>query len=317
MRNTEVVYIGIDVSKETLDIDAGDFGVMKIENSPAQVRKALMAVARKAHGNPLHVCFESTGSYHGTLAAECPVMGIAYSILNPWKVACFAKSIAHAKTDALDASLIRRYAQVRRPAPTPPPRKALADLDEHLLARESITKSTVALRCVLATIKTPAAGKPLKRVIASNEKKIAEYDRLIAEAVKADAEVAGLADALASVKGIGELTAAKLVAWMPELGTLGKRKVAALAGLAPHTRESGKWKGKSRTGGGRRHVRTALYMCAVSAMSANPEMKAFYQRLVARGVVKMVALTATIRRLLCYLESVAKNYYAQHKDVPA
>jgi len=317
MRNTEVVYIGIDVSKETLDMDAGDFGIMKIKNTPAEVRKALTAIARKAQGKPLHACFESTGSYHGTLASECPVMGIAYSILNPYKVMCFAKSVAHAKTDAIDASVIRRYAQVRRPAPTPPPRKALVNLDEHLLARESIMKGTVALRCVLATLKTPAAGKPLKRVIASNERKIAEYDRLIAEAVKADAGVAGLADALATVKGVGGLTAAKLVAWMPELGTLGRRKAAALAGLAPHTRESGKWKGKSRTGGGRRHVRTALYMCATSAICANPQMKAFYERLVARGVIKMVALTATIRRLLCHLESVAKNYYAQRKDVPA
>jgi len=317
MRTEEVVYIGIDVSKETLDIDAGEFGVRKIANTPAQVRKALTAIARKAQGRPPHACFESTGAYHGTLAAECPAMGIAYSILNPCTVKCFAKSVAHAKTDAIDASVIRRYAEVRRPAPTPPPRKAIADLDERLLARESIMKGTVALRCVLATIKTPSARTPLKRLIASNEKKVAEYDRLIAAAVRADAEVAGLADALATVKGVGTLTAAKLVAWMPELGTLGRRRAAALAGLAPHTRESGKWKGKSRTGGGRKHVRVALYMCATSAICDNPEMKAFYGRLVARGVPKLVALTAVMRRLLCHLESVAKDYYARRREVPA
>ena len=317
MRNADVVHIGIDVSKETLDIDAGDLGVMKIENAPAQVRKALAAIARKAQGKPLHACFESTGPYHGTLAAECPAMGVAYSILNPWKVACFAKSIAHAKTDAIDASLVRRYAQVRRPAPTPPPRKAIAELDEHLLARESIMKGTVALRCVLSTLKAPEAGKPLRRAIASNEKRVAECDRLVAQAVKADAEVAGLAGALAAVKGVGELTAAKLVAWMPELGTLGRRKVAALAGLAPYTRESGRWKGKSRIGGGRKGVRDALYMPATSARCHDPHMRRAYENLRAKGKDHNVAQAAIMRKLLCYLEGVARDYYAKRREVPA
>jgi len=309
MKETAVVYIGIDVSKETLDIDAGNLGVTRIGNTPAEIRKALKAIARKvpAGGRP-HACFESTGQCHAALAAECQRAGMRHSVLNPHKVACFAKSVAHAKTDAVDASIIRRYAEVRRPEPAPPPSKAAAGLDALLVLREAVVKANVALRAVLATVKDAAAGKPARKAIACNGKQIAEYDRLIAEAVKADAETSAFVDALRSVKGVGELTAAKFAAWMPEVGTLGRRRVAALAGLAPHTRESGKWKGQSRIGGGRKGIRDALYMPATTARRHDPRMKKAYKALRARGKIHKVAQAAVMRMLFCRIEGVAKDY---------
>ena len=138
MNDMAVVYIGIDVSKDTLDIDAGELGSTKIANAPAEVRKALGGISRRAQGRPLHACFESTGPYHGALAAECPAMGIAHSVLNPCKVACFAKSVANAKTDRIDA-------QARRPKPTPPPSATTAALDELVLAREATMRDGVLL----------------------------------------------------------------------------------------------------------------------------------------------------------------------------
>jgi len=314
MKDAAVVYIGIDVSKETLDIDAGDLGVSRTGNTPAEVRKALKALARKAQGKGLHACFESTGRYTDALVAECRRAGVAHSVLNPYKVACFAKSVAHAKTDAIDASLIRRYAQVRRPEPAPPPSKAAADLDGLLLLREAIVKATVALRSTLETVKRPAAARPMRRAIAYNEKRVAEYDRLIAGAVEADAEASGLVGALSAVKGVGALTAAKVVAWMPEIGTLGRRKAAALAGLAPRTRESGRWKGLSRIGGGRKGVRDALFMPATVARRHDPHMRRAYDGLMAKGKPHKVAQAAIMRMLLCRLDSVARDYRTKHKE---
>jgi len=317
MKDTEVVYIGIDVSKGTLDVDAGDFGVAKIPNTPMEVRKALEALTGKANAKSLQVCFESTGPYTGALVAECQALGLPYSMLNPCKVRLFALSVATAKTDAIDARLIRLYSETKRPGPTLAPRKAIAELDRLVLAREAIMKGTVALRGVLETLKGSAAAKPMERTIAFNTKKIADYDRLIAQAVSADAEASGLVGALSAVKGIGTLSAAKLVAGMPELGRLGKRKAAALAGLAPRTRESGQFKGKSRIGGGRWKVREALFMPATVAIRHNPEMKRLHGHLMAQGKPYMLALTAVMRRLLCHLNSVARDYYAKRREVPA
>jgi len=312
MKDTVVVYIGIDVSKEALDIDAGDLGAVKIGNTPAEIRKAFKAIARKAQGKPPHVCFESTGQYHAALAAECQKAGIAHSVLNPYKVACFAKSVAHAKTDAIDAAVIRRYAEVRRPEPAPPQNKAATAIDGLLVLRDALVKANVALRAVLGTVKDAAAGKPMRRVVACNEKQIAEYGRLIAEAAKA-AEVAGLVGALEGVKGVGTLTAAAVIAWMPEIGTLGRRRAASLAGLAPYTRESGKWKGQSRIGGGRKGIRDALYMPATSARTHDPHMRRAYERLTAKGKKHNVAQAAVMRMLICRLESVARDYRARLK----
>ena len=317
MKTADVVYVGIDISKETLDMDAGELGARKIANSPLEVRKTLAAIAQRTQADKmLQVCFESAGPYTGALIAQCQAAGLRYSILNPYKVKCFAKSLAQAKTDAIDARIIRLYSQVKRPAPTPAPRKVLAELDTLVLAREAVMKSVVALRSTLETLQG-AATKPLRRIIAFNEKKIAEYDRLIAEAVETDAEVSGLVGALSEVKGVGTLTAVKVVSGMPEIGRLGRRKAAALVGLAPHTRESGKWKGKARIGGGRKQVRTALFMPATTAIRYNPEMKRIHAHLMAKGKPYKVALTAVMRRLICHLDSVAKDYYAKRKEITA
>ena len=322
MKKNEVAYIGIDVSKETLDIDAGEFGgAMKIKNAPADIRKALKAIAGKAKKaqKPPHACFESTGRYGDELAQACRATGTACSVLNPYKIACFAKSIAHAKTDALDASLIRRYAQVRKPEPAPPPNKSAAELG-NLLLRGTLVNAGVLLRAALSSVPgaaRAAAGKPARAAIASNEKQIKEYDRLIAETVKADAELSELCEALRAVKGVGELTAAKLAAWLPEIGTQGRRRAAALVGLAPRTRESGKWKGLSKIGGGRKAVRDAIFMPATSARRHDPRMKAAYDKLIARGKPPKAAQAAVMRMLVCRLESVAKTHRENRAREPA
>jgi transposase len=317
MKAVEVVYIGIDVSKDAPGIDAGDLGAMKIANAPGEIRKALKGLIRKAGGGRLQVCLESTGCYIKPLAAECRAMGMPCSVLNPWKVACFAKSVASAKTDAIDAALIRRYAGARRPAPTPAPRKALPGLGALVSVRARIVKDAAGHKAVHDTTECRAALAVIKRTLAFFDRQAAGCGRLIAEAVNADGEVAGLVGALDAVKGAGTLTAATLAAAMPGTGTLGRRRAASLAGLAPHTRESGAWKGKARTGGGRRQVRDALFMPATVAIRHDPVMRRLHEREMAKGKPYKAAITAAMRRLLCRLESVAGDYYASRSERPA
>jgi transposase len=316
MKNADTAYIGIDVSKETLDIDAGDLGALKVANTPAQIRKALAALARRT-GKPPHVCFESTGPYAAALAAECRAMALPHSVLNPWKVAQFARALAHAKTDRADASAIRRYAEAARPAPARPPSAARAEAGELLLSREAVMKSITAHKALLDTLRCPAAVRRMRRIVASLERQAEAYGRLIGDAVAADAQAAGLAAALQEVKGVGPLTAAKLAAWMPEIGTLGRRGAAALAGLAPRTRESGQWRGKAFTGGGRQRVRDALFMPATVAIRHDPHMRRIHEGLMARGKPYKVALTAVMRKLIIRLDAAARGYRATRKDAPA
>ena len=314
MKRAGVVYIGIDVSKETLDIDAGDLGTMKISNEPAEIRKALRGFIRKAGGGPLQACLESTGPYIRDLVAQCRAAGLPCSVLNPYKVACFAKSVAQAKTDRIDAALIRRYAEVRRPAPSREPPKAAIALDKLVQARARLARSLAELECAIEYMDCPVVRKVQGRTVKFLGKQVAECDRLIAEAAEADAEVGGLVGALDAVTGMGTLTAATIVGAMPEIGTLGRRRVASLAGLAPRTRESGKWKGKARIGGGRKQVRDALFMPATVAIRHDPVMRRLHEREIAKGKPYKVAITAAMRRLLCHLESVAKSYRAKHSE---
>ena len=315
MNTTGVVYIGIDVSKETLDVNAGGLGAMRIKNSPADIRKALGALARKAADAGLapHVCHESTGAYTDALAGACRAAGMPRSVLNPYKVALFARAVAHAKTDRIDAAVIRRYAEANPPAPTVDPRPAVAKLRALTRTRDKLVRTAGRIRPALKTVADPDAAKALRQALAAVDKAVAALDARIAEAAAADPETAGLVKALTAIDGIGALTAAKVLGGMPGLGTLGRRKAPALAGLAPRTRESGTWKGKARTGGGRGHVREALYMPALTAATRKGPLTAFYVRLTAAGKPAKVALTAVMRKLICRMDAVAAGYYARFK----
>ena len=318
MRQDGVVYIGVDVSKDTLDIDAGDLGASRIRNAPADIRRALAALARKADpGTRPHVCFEHTGPYTAALAAACQAQALPHSILNPYKVSCFAKAVASAKTDRIDAAVIRRFAESGEPEPAPPPSKARAGLDELIAARDLAVRGLAACRALLATLTSPCAIRRVRRDIAAAGRSVAGYGRLIGEAVAADGELAGLTAALETVKGVGALTAARLAAWMPELGALGRRRAAKLAGLAPYTRQSGKWKGHTWIGGGRKRVRDALFMPATVARTHDPHLRRIYDGLRARGKPYKVAMTAVMRRFICHLDAVARAYYAGRGDAKA
>ena len=313
MKHPQIVYTGVDVSKDSLSIDGETLFVGEIPNQTTQIRSTLKKIQKKVEeGKILHVCLESTGPYGELLTSECHKAGIRVSVVNPAKVRYYAKAISEtAKTDPIDARVIRGFAETRQPQPTPPPNANEVNLRKLVLVREALTKSVTQLQGTFESVAGSEAAKLLKQSIDCLKKKIVKLDQLIQQTIKQDKRLDGLSTALCAIKGVGEITAAITLAYVPEIGTLGRRQAAALSGLAPYTRDSGRFKGKTFISGGRPQVRRALFMPATVARTHNPILKEVYVRMRAKGKPYKVAITAVMRKLFCYMDSVAAAWLAQ------
>lgn len=314
MRELLFVYIGVDVSKETLCVDAGDAFRGIVPNTPDGMRKMLAVVKRKlGRGRAPHVCLEATGPYGEALLALCRGRGFPCSVLNPAKVRHYAKAMSEsAKTDPIDARVIREFAEAKHPAADRVPGSAETLLRQLMTAREALTKSAVQLEGVLDSMTCASARKTVTQAVGCIKRKIRALEDGMAAALQADRRLEGLAAELAGIDGVGALSAAKIVALVPELGSLGRRDAASIAGLAPFRRDSGKFSGKAFISGGRASVRRALYMPALVAIKHNPTLKAFYQRLVGQGKPFKVAITAVMRKLFIHMDGVAHKWLAAH-----
>jgi transposase len=314
MKTPQIVYIGVDVSKDSLSFDGEGLFTGEVPNTASRIKAALKKIKREAGKDSVpHVCLEATGPYGEPLAAECHRAGIRVSVVNPAKVRHYAAAISEsAKTDPIDARVIRLFAQARAPHPTPPPSEAALQLRKLVLAREALTRGATDLCGTLDSVMGSPAEKGVKKAIAELRGQVKALNAQIQAVVKSDERLHGLFNALRTIKGVGDVTAAAILAYVPELGTLGRRRAGALAGLAPHTRDSGRFKGKTFISGGRRQVRRALFMSANVARRFNPVLKPVHERLVARGKPYKVALTAVMRRLFCHMDSVAAKWLAQH-----
>jgi transposase len=300
------VFVGIDVSKDRLDVHvlpSGEaFGVASDGEGLASLAERLAAL------QPVTVALEATGGFEVVAAGVLAGAGLPVVVVNPAQVRSFAHALGRrAKTDPIDALVIARFAQAARPEPRP-----LADADQRFLSdlaarRRQILQMLVAERQRLGRAGDLRLKKSLRRLIAALEKELGEVDGDIDQAIRTSPAWRRKEVLMQSVPGVGRITARNLLADMPELGRLDRRQAAALAGLAPFTRQSGQWRGKSFIGGGRAHVRCALFMAALSAARFNPALKTFHQRLIAAGKPKMVALVAVARKLLIILNAVLRD----------
>lgn len=302
----EQVYVGVDVSKDRLDVHVlprGDaFAVARNGEGLEELNKRLAGLGASL------VAVEATGGFETVVAASLAGGGLPVVVVNPAQVRSFAQALGkRAKSDPIDAAVIAHFAEATKPelrALADEQTRALADLVARrrqiiqMIAAERQREKRTQLRRVLRSI---------KNVIAALEKELNDIDEQIDESVRASPIWREKEDLLASVPGIGPITARTLLAEMPELGSLDRRQVASLAGLAPWTRQSGQWKGKSFIGGGRSTVRTALFMASLTAMRHNPTLRAFHQRLIAAGKPKMVALIAVARKLLTILNAILRD----------
>jgi len=257
---------------------------------------------------PQLVAVEATGGFETVAAAALAAAGLPLIVVNPAQVRHFAQAIGkRAKTDPIDAAMIARFIEATRPAPRPLADEATQLLADLVARRRQIIAMIVAEKNRERRTAVRRIKKSIARLIAALEKELASVDTDIDTAVRGSPAWREKEDLIASVPGVGAIIARTLIAELPELGTLDGKKIAGLVGLAPYTRQSGQWRGKSMIGGGRKAVRSALFIAALVASRHNPVLKQFRDRLVAAGKPKMVAIIAVARKLLTILNAIVRN----------
>jgi transposase len=298
-------YVGIDVSKDRLDVHVRPSGEAFTVARDGEGLAAL--VARLAPLAPHLVAVEATGGFETTVAAAIAGAALPLAVVNPAQVRHYAQALGRrAKTDAIDAEVIARFAEATRPEPRPLPDEATQALAELVTRRRQIIAMMVAER-QRATRLPKRLKRSCERVVRVLEKELAALDQDIDTTVRGSPAWRAKEDLLASVPSIGDITARTLIADLPELGTLDRREIAALVGVAPFTRQSGQWQGKAFIGGGRPRVRAALFVATMSAVRHNPTIRAFRQRLLAKGKPKMVVMVACMRKLLTILNAILRD----------
>ena len=302
------VNVGVDVGKDVLDICIHEKGVQWQErNTPEGVRNLLN---RLAHYQVERLVMEATGRYQLLLAEQAYVKDIPVCIMKPLSIRRYAGAIEQlAKTDKIDAQVIAEFAAVIKPRPTPAKSKKLILIKDLLARRRQVMEMrTQELNRLQIMGKHIAAS--CKRLLNHLDKEVARVEAMLDEQVDAEDEWAEKKELLKSAPGIGNTMVYTLLADLPELGTMNNKQAAALVGVAPINRDSGKLRGKRRVYGGRAGVRTTLYMATLSATQCNPVIREFYQRLVAMGKHKKVAITACMRKFIIILNAMLRDNMA-------
>lgn len=307
----ETVYVGIDVSKDRLDVHvrpSGEaFAVARDGKGLEQLIDRLRIVS------PVLVAVEATGGFETIVAAALAGAHLPLAVINPAQIRHFAQAVGkRAKTDPIDAAVIARFAEAVKPEPRPLPDEEARLLAELVARRRQIIETLVAERQREKRADSVRVRKSHARVIKMLEKELPAIDRDIDTLVRGSPAWRQKEDLLVTFPGVKNTLARIFLAELPELGSLTRREVASLAGLAPFTRQSGRWNGKRMIAGGRAPVRTALYMAALSAIRCNRQIKAFYQQLLAAGKPKMVALIAAARKILTTLNAMLRDKTQWH-----
>lgn len=302
----EPIFIGIDVSKDRLDIAVLPSGELFAVSRDTAGLDDLLARLRPL--GPELVALEATGGFETVVAATLAAAGLAVAVINPAQLRAFGKALGQrAKTDPIDARLIARFAATTRPEARPLPDEATTRLADLVSRRRQIIAMMVAERQRQKRFTERRLLRSITRLLEALQRELSEVESGIDQDVRGSPAWRETEDLLASVPGVGSTIARTLIAELPELGSLDRRQVAALAGLAPWTRQSGQWKGRSFIGGGRASVRAVLHMGAVTASRHNPALKAFRDRLLAAGKPKKVALVAVARKLLTILNAIVRD----------
>lgn len=302
----DFIAVGIDVSKDHLDVALRPGGeLFTVERNAAGVQQL---AERLRTLSPHVVALEATGGFETVVAATLAAADLPVVIVNPAQVRAFAKAIGQrAKTDPIDAGVIAHFAEATRPQVRSLPDQATRLLADLVTRRRQIVEMIGAERQREKRMAVPHLRKSIARLVKALERELASVNTDIDDAVRGSPVWREKEDLLRSVPGVGPTIASTLIGELPELGSCDRKQIAALAGLAPFTRQSGQWRGKSFIGGGRTTVRTALFMGAFVAMRFNPVLKAFFDRLVAAGKPKTVALIAVARKLLTILNAMVRD----------
>jgi transposase len=299
------VFVGIDVSEASLDVarlpEGRTWRYANEEQSIAVLTERLAEMA------PALIVLEATGGVETTLLVALSAAGLPAAAINPRQGRDFARALGRlAKTDRIDALVLAQFAQSVRPEPRTLPDEAAQGLRDLMTRRRQLVEMLTAERNRLRRARR-AVRPNIEAHIRYLEAEVSDIDDGLKRAIQASPVWREKDDLLQSVKGIGPAVSSALLAGLPELGSLNRKEIAALVGVAPMNRDSGKWRGRRSILGGRSHVRSALYMAALSAARSNGDIRPFYQRLVAAGKPKKVALTACMRKLLTILNAMLRD----------
>ncbi|WP_447973855.1 IS110 family transposase [Nitrospira sp. Kam-Ns4a] len=303
---TGALYVGIDVAKAQLDVAHRPSGERQVV--PHTEAGIARLVERLTALRPVCIVLEATGGLQGPLASALAVAGLPVSVVNPRQVRDFAKATGQlAKTDAIDAQVLARFAEAVRPAARPLPHEAAQVLGALLTRHRQLIEMRVAERNRQRGTAPRGIARQIQAHLQWLERQLVALDKDLTAHIQSTPLWREREDLLRSVPGVGPVLSRTLLAALPELGTLSHKQIAALVGVAPLNRDSGTLRGRRTTWGGRTVVRAALYMGALVAMKCNPTIAAFYQRLRAAGKPPKVALVASMRKLLMILNAIVKH----------
>jgi transposase len=302
----EPCVVGIDVSKDAVSVALHPPGTAWTSaTTPAALDALVMRLTQTA---PTVVVLEASGGYEVPVVAACAAAGLPVAVVNPRQVRAFAQAVGRtAKTDAIDAHVLALFGARVHPVPRPLADAATQALAALVARRRQLLDMLGAERQRLAHATTRPVQRDLRQHIRWLERRLGDVDHEIGSAVEASPAWRVREDLLRSVPGIGPVVARTLLADLPELGQLDRRQIAALVGLAPFNRDSGRWRGRRRIWGGRATVRATLYMAGLVAARHNPVLRAFHQRLRAAGKAPKVALVAVMRKLLTMLNAMIRD----------
>jgi len=314
------VFVGIDVSKDRLDVHIRPGGGSG-GGSGGDVGGVAFAVSRDGQGLdelvarlrascPALIVLEATGGFEVTVAAALAGAGLPLAVVNPAQVRSFARAIGQlAKTDRLDAALIALFAERIRPQPRPVADAQARELAEFVARRRQLIEMIGMEGNRRRQARHPKVMRGLERTLAALQAALSELDRELDDQVRRSPAWQEAEDLLTSVPGIGTITARTLIADLPELGSLDRRSLATLVGVAPINRDSGQSRGMRAIAGGRTHVRNALYMATLTAIRFNPPVRALYQRLRDKGKPAKLAIIAAARKLLVILNAILRDHH--------
>jgi len=307
-------YIGIDVAQEWLDIAARpNDDAWRVRNDEAGMTELTSQLVERA---PRLVVLEATGGLETALAAALTMAALPFVIVNPRQVRDFARATGQlAKTDAIDARVLAQFGEAVGPEPRPLPEAVTRELAALMARRRQVVGMLTAEKNRLRS-----AARRVRRDIQQHihwlERRLAGLDGDLGKTIRQHAQWQDRDRVLRSTPGIGPVSSGTLLANLPELGRLNRKEIAALVGVAPLNRDSGTLRGRRTCWGGRSHVRSALYMATLVGVRCNPVLRAFYERLLAAGKPKKVALTASMRKLLTILNAMARSNTSWQDPAP-
>jgi transposase len=300
-----VIFIGIDVSKERLDLFSRPGGDRRQFTNNAEGIASLVQYLRDS--KPELITVEATGGYEMEAVVAIAASGLPIAVVNPRQVRDFAKALNRlAKTDAIDAEVLAHFCEAVKPEARAVPDELTLELAALVNRRNQLLEMITAERNRMGV--APAAMRHrLQKHISWLKRELDDSDKKLRKLIRSSPVWREKDDLLQSVSGVGDKMTATLLARLPELGKLNRKQIAALVGVAPFNRDSGTLRGKRTTWGGRADVRKTLYMSALVASRHNPSFRTFYERLIAAGKPKKVALTAVMRKLLCTLNAMVRD----------